>query len=61
MEAAALDTVPPLTLSSADLQVVLPIQHPRGELLLRGARYALQTLGVKGQAHDGLCVGFDLA
>ena len=48
-------------LSSADLQVVLSVQHPGGEFLLRGARYAPQTVGVKGQAHDGLRVGFGLA
>lgn len=52
-------TLPPsLSLSSADLQVVLSVQRPGGERLLRGARYAPQTLGVKGQAHDRLRVGF---
>ncbi|KAF3850568.1 hypothetical protein F7725_012340 [Dissostichus mawsoni] len=44
----------------ADLQVVLSVQPPGAEVLLRGARDASQTLGVKGQAHDGLRVGFSL-
>lgn len=42
----------------ADLQVVLSVQCPGGERPLRGARYAPQTLGVEGQAHDRLGVGF---
>lgn len=45
----------------ANLYVVLAVQHPGGEFLLRGAWYAPQTFRVKGQAHDGLRVGFDLA
>lgn len=48
-------------MSSADLQVVLSVQHPGGELLLGGAGHAPQTPEVKGQAHDGLRVGFDSA
>lgn len=49
------------TAETADLQVVLPVQRPGGEPLLWGARYAPQTAGVKGQAHDRLRVGFNLA
>lgn len=49
------------TAETADLQVVLPVQRPGGEPLLRGARYAPQTAGVKGQAHERLGVGFNLA
>lgn len=45
----------------ANLYVVLAVQHPGGEFLLRGAWYAPQTFRVKGQAHDRLRVGFDLA
>ncbi|TNN76354.1 hypothetical protein EYF80_013433 [Liparis tanakae] len=36
-------------------------QLPGGEFVLRGAGHAPQTLDVKGQAHDGLGVGFGLA
>lgn len=45
----------------ADLYVVLAVQNPGGEFCFGGAWYAPQPLGVEGQTHDGLRVGFDLA
>lgn len=46
---------------NTDLQAVPSVQHPGAEPLLRRARNAPQTAGVKGQTHDGLGVGLDSA
>lgn len=48
-------------ISSADLKVLLSVQSPRGQLLLRGTWNAPKPFGVKGQAHDWLGVGFGWA
>lgn len=56
-----LDNTTQHSFCSPDLKVVLSVQHPGGEFLLWGPWYAPQTLGVKGQAHDRLGVGFGVA
>lgn len=50
----------PIILASAYQQVILSIQDPGEELILRRSRYTPQTFWVEGQAHDRLKVDFGL-
>lgn len=55
------DRIAKLPVDDTDLQAVLCVQRPTAEPLLRRARNAPPTAGVKGQTHDGLGVGLGSA